>query len=148
VGDKKYYGVTRYMVTVRTAKAKGSSFEYDCQYSLGKIYPDIFRTSERGFTLQYDLQTDNGHAVFECKRLKALSWNQAVKFFKKLQEKSPNGYRPYLLFQSNRQPCLVMYSDPLTYEIYITQYETLFKRRFEKHESTRKKNITTVPKQI
>ena len=96
------------MVTRRTAKAKGSSFEYDCQESLQDIYPDIYRTAERGFQRQYDLRSDEHKVVFECKRLKGMSWNQAKKFFLKLQEKKPDGYTGGLLFQSNRQPCLVM----------------------------------------
>ena len=72
------------MVKVRTAKVKGSMFEYDIQHSLKALYPDIYRTSERGYQLQYDLHTDQGMAVIECKRLKGISWNQLDKFYQKL----------------------------------------------------------------
>ena len=132
------------MTTVRSAKSKGSQFEYDCQHSLGKIYPEIYRTSERGFQLQYDLECDE--AVFECKRLKSMSWNQAKKFFEKLSNKTIMAEprimdrtfkTPFLLFKSNQQPCLVMYfrGSILTVQL----FEDVFNTTFEKHPSTRKK---------
>ena len=125
------------MTTVRSAKSKGSQFEYDCQYSLSKLYPEIYRTSERGFQLQYDLECNT--AVFECKRLKGMSWNQALKFFTKLLERAPDGKDIYLLFKSNRQPCLVMYFNNQG-DIIISTFETCFGNNipFEKHPSTRK----------
>lgn len=122
------------MVKVRTAKIKGSAFEYDCQYSISKIMPEIYRTSERGFQLQYDLESNT--AVFECKRLKAISWNQAKKYWLKLAEKAPEGKVPYLLFKSNRQPCLVMFDDGV---LKVMEFEDVFATPFEKHPSTRKK---------
>jgi len=136
------------MTTVRSAKSKGSQFEYDCQHSLGKIYPEIYRTSERGFQLQYDLECDE--AVFECKRLKSMSWNQAKKFFYKLVSKLPESSlelgkkvipqkTPYLLFKSNQQPCLVMYFNAIENRIQVTEFERAFNTPFEKHPSTRKK---------
>lgn len=135
-------GKARVTTRVRGAKSKGSQFEYDCQASLEPIYKDIFRTSERGFCLQYDLQSDNYHAVFECKRLKGISWNQCVKYFKKLKSKTPTGYTPYLLFKSNQQPCLVMF-ETLTKEgekiLSIETFETCFNLPFIKHKSTRAK---------
>jgi len=128
-----------HMVTVRTAKAKGSSFEYDCQHSLKKLFSDIFRTSERGFQLQYDLQSDAFHHVFECKRLKAISWNQALKYYNKLEEKTPKKYSCSLLFQSNQQPCLVMkrHKQLDKNPIVIMTFEDVYKIPFEKHPSTR-----------
>ncbi len=123
------------MVTRKSAKIKGSAFEYDCQYSLGKIYPEIWRTSERGFQLQYDLESDNH--VFECKRLAGMSWNQAVKFFEKLESKAPKGKIGKLLFKSNRQPCLVM--ERIVGEIQVKIFEDVFMVPFEKHLSTRSK---------
>jgi len=125
------------MVSVRAAKAKGSSHEYDCQESLQPIYPLIYRTSERGFQLQYDLRSDceGLKAVFECKRLKSLSWNQAKKFFEKLEKVAPEGYSSFLLFKSNRQPCLVMYQD--IHGICVRTFEDVFKVPFLKHKSTR-----------
>jgi len=127
------------MVSVRTAKAKGSCFEYDCQDSLKKLYPTIFRTSERGFQLQYDLEVPNG-PVFECKRLKGISWNQLVKFYEKLCKVSK--YKEiYLLFKSNRQPCLVFYNNNLQAirSYTIKTFEDVFNVPFVKHESTRKR---------
>lgn len=121
------------MTSVRAAKAKGSSFEYDCQHNLKKLFPEIYRTSERGFQLQYDLECDK--AVFECKRLKGISWNQAKKFFFKLKDKSPEGKDCYLMFQSNRQPALVMHQ--FNGELLVREAEDLFAIRWEKHPSTR-----------
>ena len=81
------------------------------------------------------MRTDEGQSVFECKRLAGMSWNQAVKFLEKLQTKRPDGYNYYLLFKSNRQPCLVMYES--LGEVYITTFENKFKTPFVKHKSTR-----------
>lgn len=128
------------MVSVRAAKAKGSSFEYDCQESLQAIYPNIYRTSERGFQLQYDLRsdTDGLKAVFECKRLKGISWNQAKKYLFKLQEKAPEGYDCYLLFKSNRQPCLVMFTNESELSrVEVLEFQDVFSVPFVKHKSTR-----------
>lgn len=127
------------MTSVRAAKSKGSSFEYDCQESLQAIYPDIYRTSERGFQLQYDLQSDKPTAVFECKRLKGMSWNKAVRFIKKLEAVRPDTYPFYLLFQSNFQPCLVMTYNLETYKFTVRTFEHVFNTPFKKHTSTRVK---------
>ena len=124
------------MVSRQTAKVKGAAFEYDCQESLEVIYEDIYRTSERGFQQQYDLRSDTHQVVFECKRLAGISWNQAVKFFKKLKTKAPKGYDSYLLFKSNRQPCLVMYEGN-QHNITINTFEDHFRTDFVKHKSTR-----------
>lgn len=126
------------MVNVRTAKSKGSQFEYDCQYSLSEIYPDIYRTAERGFQRQFDLCSDNDEVVFECKRLKGISWNQLVKFYEKLVDVTPTAKERYLLFQSNRQPCLVFYLNKLN-EYVIKEFYDVFNEFFEKHPSTRVK---------
>jgi len=131
------------MTSVRAAKSKGSQFEYDCQHSLKAIYPEIYRTSERGFQLQYDLECDG--AVFECKRLKGMNWNQAKKYFIKLLSKTPKKglvfKYSFLLFKSNQQPCLVMYfaDDIFT----VRTFEDVFCVPFEKHPSTRVKKIVT-----
>lgn len=124
------------MTSVRAAKSKGSQFEYDCQESLSAIMPDIYRTSERGFQLQYDLRSDAHRCVVECKRLKALSWNQAKKYWLKLKANAPEDYTPYLLFKSNQQPCLVMCMDPL---LNVREFEEVFRVPFIKHKSTRKR---------
>jgi len=126
------------MVSVRAAKSKGSQFEYDCQYSLSKVFPDIYRTAERGFQMQIDLCSDEQETVFECKRLKAISWNQAKNFYLKLTDVTPTARNRYLLFQSNRQPCLVFYLDD-NYGYLIQEFENVFGTQFEKHPSTRVK---------
>ena len=127
------------MVSVRAAKQKGSSFEYDVQYSLTAIYPDIYRTAERGFQLQYDLHCEASQRVIECKRLKGISWNQLARFFKKLDEVTDPKYKKYICFQSNRQPCLVferIQKSPV--QIFrIKKFEYVFNTPFEKHPSTR-----------
>ena len=124
------------MTTVRTGKSKGSQFEMDCKYSLSKIYPEIIRTGSEGFQLQYDLECNT--AVFECKRLKGMSWNQAKKYFEKLESKSEK--RPFLLLKSNLQPCIVMYRALMNpYHLIIVTFEDYFGTPFEKHPSTRGK---------
>jgi len=123
------------MTSVRAAKAKGSAFEYTCQHSLSKLYPKIYRTAERGFQRQFDLCCDEKEVVFECKRLKGISWNQLVKFYEKLTDVTPTAKRRYLLFQSNRQPCLVFY---IVYDGYVIKtFKDVFMTEFEKHPSTR-----------
>jgi hypothetical protein len=124
------------MTSVRAAKSKGSSFEYDCQHSLKAKYPQIYRTSERGFQRQYDLCDENSLSAFECKRLKGISWNQLVGYYDKLEKVAGQGNN-FLLFQSNRQPCLVFYKKDTGYTINL--FETVFNVPFAKHPSTRVK---------
>lgn len=124
------------MVTIRSAKNKGSQFEMNCEHSLRAIYSDVRRMGGEGQYLQYDLRSDKHKIVIECKRLAGLSWNQAKKFLLKLQEKAPEGYYSYLLFKSNQQPCLAMYmTDDKKY--FVTEFETEFNTQFIKHKSTR-----------
>lgn len=126
------------MVTRRTAKSKGNSFEYDCQHSLKPLYPDIYRTAERGFQRQYDLRSDKALLAFECKRLKGFSWNQIKKYLDKLISKIPETERlAYLLFKGNNQPCLVAYYQ--TGYMVVKEFEQEFGVPFEKHPSTRAK---------
>jgi len=129
------------MVSRRAAKSKGSQFEMDCAYSLKKVYSDIIRLGSEGFQMQFDLQSDAEEAVFECKRLKGLSWNQLVKLYDKLIDVTPTAQKRYILFQSNRQPCLVFYetSDDDCWEFKIKEFESVFGVPFEKHPSTRVK---------
>lgn len=127
---------------VNKSKQKGNSFEYDCQDSLKQVMPEIYRTSERGYQRQYDLKDDKSNSVFECKRLKGISWNQLEKFynllimvsFKISRKKDAN---VYLLFQSNHQPCLVFY-DFGDHHFHIKKFEDVFHVPFIKHESTRR----------
>ena len=128
------------MVTVRSAKQKGNAFEYDCQASLYPIYNLIYRTAERGFQRQYDLRDDRAGVVFECKRLKGISWSQAKKYFMKLVEKADVvGHNCYLLFKSNQQPCLVMYYNLQLEKVVVQEFNDVFNTPFVKHTSTRAK---------
>lgn len=128
------------MVKIRTAKQKGSCLEYDAAESLKPIFHDIYLTKQIGFQLQYDLKTDLGKAVFECKRLKAISWNQAETYLNKLAKVTPPNYKYYLLFKSNQQPCLIMYREDkqltdidYTSIIKIMKFEDYFQTTFVKH---------------
>jgi NurA-like 5'-3' nuclease len=136
--------MVRTKTQIRGSKSKGSQYEMDCAHSLRKLYPDLVRHGKEGFQKELDLETK--YMVFECKRLKGISWNQAETFFTKLEEVSPliklEGLEEkkdaYLLFQSNRQPCLVMHR--LTNgNIAIQRFEDVFNTPFEKHTSTRRK---------
>ena len=64
------------MTSVRAAKNKGSAMEYDCHYSLLGTFPNAYLTKQKGFQLMYDIQDDASKQVFECKRLKGISWNK------------------------------------------------------------------------
>jgi len=129
---------------IRGSKSKGSQFEMDVCHSLRKVYPDIIRHGKEGYQSELDLESRD--IVVECKRLKGISWNQAVKYFNKLKEVAPLtadstiGYStkkmPYLIFKSNNQPALVMYESN---GIKISTFENEFGVQFEKHPSTRVK---------
>ncbi len=121
------------MVKIRTAKQKGSSFEYDCQESLKQKYPDVYLTKQRGFQLQYDIQTDIGFQIFECKRLRGISWNQLVNFWNKLNRIKLEGasYLCRILFKSNNQPCLVFDGHS------ISEFKDFFEVPFIKHTPIR-----------
>jgi hypothetical protein len=120
------------MVTVRSAKSKGSCFEYDCQESLKQIFPDVYLTKQRGFQLMYDIQTDANRCVFECKRLKGISWNTLVKLYGKLISVRTSGYQGFILFKSNHQPCLVFNGTS------ILTFEKRFAVPFIKHEPVKR----------
>ena len=130
------------MVKIRTGKVKGSGFEYDCQYNLQRwtIHP-VNRTAERGYQREYDLHidTDNGYIAIECKRLAGISWNQLVKFYEKLEKVTPDAELRYLLFKSNRQPCLVFTRKVKNGPFIIESFEDYFMLSFDKHPSTRAK---------
>lgn len=123
------------MVSVRAAKSKGNQHEYSTQYSLRNVFPDIYRTAERGFQRQYDLRSDQEQVAIECKRLAGISWNQAQAYFVKLTMKARDMRKHYLIFKSNRQPCLVMHSKNSI--ICIERFEDVFKVQYDKHPSTR-----------
>src|SRR3990167_595323 len=116
------------MVTVRTARSKGSCMEYDCQASLAQKFPNVYLTKQRGFQLMYDLQCDDSRQVFECKRLRGISWNELVKLHAKIERQKPEGYYSFILFKSNHQPCLVFNGS------LIKTFEYIFGVPFIKHE--------------
>jgi len=118
---------------IRGAKSKGSQFEMDCEYSLQQYYHDCYRTHERGYIKQYDIYSEQSKSVFECKCHKSMSYTQAKKYFLKLQSLS-EGNRPYLIYKTNQQPILVMYSDAF---IKVTEFTNLW-GEFKKHPKTRK----------
>ena len=133
------------MTTVRSAKLKGSQFEYDCVHSLKKAYPqcNVYLTKELGFQKQYDIciEFDKSFKHFvECKRLKGISWNQLMNLHKKLKEVTADNIdnRRYILFQSNFQPCLVFYNNHKNI-FRIETFKSYFHVGFEKHPSTRVK---------
>lgn len=106
------------MKTRRAQRAKGNQFEYSCRDSLLQIFPDTILTKQEGFQTQIDLMVPSKKIFIECKRHKGFSWNELEAIFRKLCErttvwcmkngKDANEYTPLLLFQANRQPCLVM----------------------------------------
>lgn len=129
------------MTTVRSAKSKGSQYEMSCRDSLQAIYPDILLTKQEGFVQQYDLVSHQSKVVIECKRHKGFTWNDLVKTFNKLYSKAPTGYTPYLLFQGNGQPCLVMYN-PMIHNhscIVVIPFEDMWHVPFVKHVGKKKK---------
>jgi hypothetical protein len=125
---------------IRGSKSKGSKFEMDSEASLQQIYSDCFRTHDRGFIKEYDLQSEKDKIAVECKRLRAMSWNQAKRFLQKLIKRSPEGYKGYLLFQSNHQPCLVMYLNQNKHCV-VVEFENFFGVPFIKHEPTKRKEV-------
>lgn len=126
------------MVTIRTAKNKGSAFEYDVHASLQQAYPNIYLTKQLGFQQQYDLRDDHVQVVVECKRHAKFSWKELMKYYLKLIEAAPDGYKSYVIFRPNQQPALVFGPDELQC-LSIRLFEDVFGVKFRKHESTRKK---------
>jgi hypothetical protein len=122
------------MTTVRTAKNKGSSFEYSCLESIQQKFPEAYLTKQRGFQLQFDIQEDVTGLAVECKRLKGISWNQLQKIWDKLVSVKPDKYIPILCFQSNHQPCLVFDGEAHT----IRLFDDYFNVPFKKHTPIRK----------
>lgn len=123
------------MTTLRSARSKGSQFEIDAEHSLRQVYRDIRRCGGEGFYLGYDLITDTSKICFETKRLKGISWQQAKIFKELLDRRSPKDYENYLLFQSNRQPCLVMHY--VSGRLSIQEFDKVFNVPFIKHLSSK-----------
>lgn len=129
------------VVKVRTAKSKGSQFEMDCAYSLKQIYPDLVRYGAEGFQRKFDLCSDKYKLAVECKKHKGISWNELVKLHDKLEDVKPFNYESCILFQSNRQPCLVFWINSMTHNHCINTFEDVFGVPFLKHPSTRTERI-------
>ena len=134
IEKKKVGNACRTKNQIRNSKSRGSGFEYDCQESLKQIYEDVYLTKQRGFQLQYDLTTDKYKIVFECKRLKGISWNQLRKIYLNLEKVKPDDYTYYVLFKSNNQPCLVFNGRM------IRLFENIFGVPFKKHTPIKRKN--------
>lgn len=126
------------MVTRRTAKTKGSQFEYDVWASLKQFYPNTKLAKEMGYQQQFDLINNDAKFVVECKRHKTLSWNEAKKYFNKLEEQKLPNYETYLIFKSNQQPVLVMYWTS-AYGVCVTEFEEYFAVPFIKHKPFNRK---------
>jgi hypothetical protein len=122
---------------VNKSKCKGNQFEYDVQASLKQLWQDVYRTSERGYQLRYDLHTDEGKAIFECKRWRTISFNALVKIYALLSPDSSerSHLKPYLIYQTNNQPCLVYYHDEKG--CLIRPFKDVFGVPFIKHPPTR-----------
>lgn len=127
------------MTSVRSAKSKGSSFEYSCRDSLRQIMPDILLTKQLGFVSGYDLVSHDQKKVFECKRHRAFSWNELKKTFLKLEKNAPPSYSSFLLFQANHQPCLVMFvSQQYAGMLCVASFDVYYNAPFIKHVGEKK----------
>jgi len=112
------------MVKRRTAKSKGNQMEYSVRDSSQKI-------------------------IIEVKKHKGFSWNELEKYFLKLEkrikankdENDTGIYIPYLIFQGNHQPCLVMhiilFLDNVEHLV-VDKFNYVFGVDFIKHKGNRK----------
>lgn len=114
---------------------KGTPYERNIEASLRQLYPDTRRTHEIGYILQYDIISDIGKKAIECKRIRGISWNQLIKFYKKLVQVAPKGYECYISFQCNHQPSLIFGVDE-TGKYYIRTFQDIFNVPFIKHIPT------------
>ena len=117
---------------ISNRKSKGSQFEMSVRDSLVQKYLDVILTKQEGYVKQYDIWIPSAKIAIECKRHKGFSWNELEKYFLKLEkriqankdENDTSVYTPYLIFQGNHQPCLVMCN------FYIPNEHTLSKILF------------------
>jgi len=122
---------------MKSFRSKGSQFELDVAYNLSKVDTDVRRLYGEGQVLQYDIESKN--YVVECKFHKSISWNEAMKYFLKLKEKTKNKNKiPLLIFKSNRQPVLVMFE---LHHIFVVKFEDFFHIKFESHLKAKKNKI-------
>ncbi len=129
------------MVTRRTAKNKGASFEYDCLDSLRQIYERVYLTKELGYQEQYDIKIEfnkEEYVAVECKFHRSMSWNKAKKLFNKLRTVSDKAIDWLLIYKTNQQPVLVMYNDQG--HLTVREFSSYYHIPFIKHKSRRKQN--------
>lgn len=130
--------VKKWCGKMNKSKQKGNAFEYDVQYSLSKVYPDITRTAERGYQRQFDLISEKYNVAIECKRM-TLTWNEIIKTFDKLVGVTPREYYPILIIKPNNTEPLVMQSRGI-----LIAWSNHFDGNdcpFQKHPSTRPKRV-------
>lgn len=118
------------MVTVRSAKKKGSGMEYNIQESLRAVYPDILLTKELGYQLGYDLVSNKAEMAIEAKFHRTLTWTQAKKLWIKLKVNASEMKDHYLIFKTNFQPVLVMSQHPIDGRICVREFEDVFEVPF------------------
>ena len=125
---------------ISARKSKGSQYELSVRDSLAQKYPDVLLTKQEGFVAQHDIIIHSAKIVVECKRHKGFSWNELVKYYRKLQSRCPETYTPFIIFQSNHQPCLVY-----TEYVYegdnlgmVSRFEDYFGVPFIKHKGKKK----------
>ena len=140
MGKKRVGNACRGKGQIRASKSKGKDFERNCEASLQQIWSDVHLTHELGYIQQYDIQSNLAFAVWECKRLKGICWNELVKFFNKLRSVAPKNqegkhYACYILFKSNQQPCLVFDGDK------IEEFERYFGMPFIKHQPVKRTTL-------
>lgn len=124
------------MVLHRTARIKGSQFEYDVLASLQQKYPDMVRTYGPGIVRGYDLISHQNALCIECKRIKSMSWSTMIGYLEKLYQNSPRLHKCILIVKSNHQPVLVAHY--MQDRMVVTEFETYFDIPFIKHEPVRK----------
>jgi hypothetical protein len=115
---------------ITSAKQKGSSGEYDTEFSLKSIFPDIRALEKRGQPLGFDLLSDNKEAVFECKFHRTITWNELEGYYEKLIENTPTAKLRFVIYKTNRQPVLVFFWDDAGY--CIRTFKDVFGVPFQK----------------
>ena len=112
-------------MNISSQKSKGSQFEYSVRDSLAQKYSDVLLSKQEGFYAQHDIIIHSKRIKIECKKHKGFSWNELEKYFDKLAKRDPVDYTPLVIFQSNRQPCLVFSEG----SCYISDDKTKYKCR-------------------
>lgn len=123
------------MTTNKTAKEKGAAMEYDVLESLQQLYPEAYLTKQRGFQLQYDIEADD--FVVECKRHANMTFQEAIKYYVKLEMLKPEGKTAYVIYKPNRMPAMVVFEIQIENRpdavIVQAEFEDYFGITFKKH---------------